>query len=229
MPPFQKPWVAGLLLKELFANDWPPPESSGQLSELQRDALGLLVDSEGWTVNGANAIPQLPVADRRDVRLLIEGVLRFAHTALDDRLGALGPDTVDERVFQRELRQFLQADPEIGARLDEAHGRAGGVTDLGLGRIVLELKVEKGTALTVAEASDQFGAQTVQYASAGDSQVSLLVVLEATAKRAPAGVMGNEIAWFYPETTAGAEANLPSVLGVMVIRSGFPVPSSFSR
>lgn len=89
--------------------------------------------------------------------------------------------------------------------------------------------MEKGTALTVAEASEQFGAQTVQYASAGDSQVSLLAVLEATAKRAPAGVMGNEIAWLYPETTAGADAQLPSVLGVIVIRSGFPVPSSFSR
>lgn len=32
---------------------WPPPESSVQLSELQRDALGPLVDSEGWTINGA--------------------------------------------------------------------------------------------------------------------------------------------------------------------------------
>ena len=53
MPPFQKPWVAGLVLKALFATQWPPPESSGQLSELQRDALGLLVDSEGWTINGA--------------------------------------------------------------------------------------------------------------------------------------------------------------------------------
>ena len=53
MPPFQKPWVAGLLLKELFANDWPPPESSEHLSELQRDALGLLVASDGWTINGA--------------------------------------------------------------------------------------------------------------------------------------------------------------------------------
>ena len=53
MPPFQKPWVAGLALKALFETQWPPPESSGQLSQLQRDGLGLLVDSEGWTINGA--------------------------------------------------------------------------------------------------------------------------------------------------------------------------------
>ncbi len=53
IPPFQKPWVAGLLLKASFATQWPPPESSGQLSELQRDALCLLVDGEGWTIYGA--------------------------------------------------------------------------------------------------------------------------------------------------------------------------------
>lgn len=174
-----------------------------------------------------NALPDLPAADRRDARLLLEGQLRFAHTLLDDRL-ELQPD-VDEAWFQRELRMFLQADPTIGARLEERVGRAGGITDLGLGNIVLELKVEKATPTSFDRVQGQFAEQPTQYASARDSQVSLLGVLDVSAKRAPAGVMGNEIGWAFPETTSGPNAPLPSMVGVVVMRAGFPRPSDFSR
>ena len=127
--------------------------------------------------------------------------MRFAHTVLDDRLDASA--IVDEAWFQQQLKAFLQADPSIGARLGEGVGRAGGTTDLVLGNIVLELKVEKESAPTVTSAGDHYAAQTTQYGSAGDSQVSLLAVLDVSPKRAPAGVMGNEVAWVRP-TMAGA-------------------------
>lgn len=61
----------------------------------------------------SNALPKLDVNVRRDARLLLEGVATFAHTVLDDRLGQ--QDDVDEAWFQRELRSFLQANPQIGA------------------------------------------------------------------------------------------------------------------
>ena len=174
-----------------------------------------------------NAIPSLSSIDRKDARLLLEGVLRFAHTVLDDRLGSA--ENIDEAWFQRQLRQFLQADPGIGARLGERIGRAGGTTDLVLGNIVLELKIEKQSSLSWDVAAKQYTGQATQYASAGDSQVSLVAVLDASPKRAPAGVMGNEIGWVYPDLASGPEPRLPSLVGVVVVRSGFPVPSSFSR
>ena len=86
-----------------------------------------------------NALPSFSVSDRRDVRLLLEGILRFGHMVLDDRLNTM--EDIDEAWFQREIKSFLIADPQIGARLDEKVGRAGGLTDLVLGNIVLELKV----------------------------------------------------------------------------------------
>jgi hypothetical protein len=175
----------------------------------------------------SNALPQLGVEDRRDVRLLLEGVVTFAHTVLDDRLGQ--QDVIDEAWFQRELRFFLQANPQIGARLGERVGRAGGTTDLLLGNIVLELKVEKQSPISHAAACSRYVAQTTQYASAGDSQVSLMAVLDASAKRAPAGVMGNEMGWAYPEVTSGPNPPFPSLVGVVVVRAGFPRPSDFSR
>jgi hypothetical protein len=175
----------------------------------------------------SNALPKLDVNDRRDVRLLLEGVLRFAHSVLDDRLGQ--HSGVEEAWFQRELRFFLQADPTIGARLEEGVGRAGGTTDLVLGNVVLELKVEKAVGISLPGACTRFVGQATQYASAGDSWVSLLAVLDASPKRAPAGVMGNEMGWAYSEVVSGPNPPFPSLVGVVVIRAGFPRPSDFSH
>lgn len=175
----------------------------------------------------SNALPQLSVDDRRDARLLLEGVVTFAHTVLDDRLGQ--QEEVDEAWFQGELRFFLQANPQIGARLGERVGRAGGMTDLVLGNIVLELKLEKTSSISLTAACSRYVGQATQYASAGDSQVSLLAVLDASPKRAPAGVMGNEMGWAYPELASGPNPPFPSLVGVVVLRAGFPRPSDFSR
>ena len=174
-----------------------------------------------------NRLPHLDTKDHRDIRLLLEGVLRYGHTALDERLPE--QNEVDEKWFQRQLRSFLSADQQIGTRLARGRGRAGGTTDLELGNIVLELKVEKNQPVSLQRAKHRFVNQPTQYASAGDSPVSLLVVLDASPKRAPAGVMGNDIGWAYPETAAGPRPAVPSMVGVAIIRTGFPRPSDFSR
>ena len=175
----------------------------------------------------SNALPELDAAIRRDARLLLEALARFAHAVLDDRLGR--HDDIDEAWFQQELRYFLQADSQIGARLSERVGRAGGLTDLVLGDVVLELKVEKESAISLDAVRARYVSQPTQYASAGDCQVSLLAVLDVSPKRAPAGVMGNEMGWAYPETTSGQDPPFPSLVGVVVVRAGFPRPSDFSR
>ena len=175
----------------------------------------------------ANALPTLDADVHRDARLLLEAVARFAHTVLDDRLGR--HDDIDEDWFQQELQQFLQADPRISARLRVHERRAGGETDLVLGAVVLELKVEQEAAISLDMARMRYANQTTQYASADDCQVSLLAVLDISPKRAPAGVMGNEMGWAYPETTSGQDPPYPSLVGVVVIRAGFPRPSDFSR
>ena len=91
-------------------------------------------------------------------------------------------------------------------------GRAGGLTDLVLGDVVLELKVEKESAISLDAVRARYVSQPTQYASAGDCQVSLLAVLDVSPKRAPAGVMGNEMGWAYPETTSGQDPPFPSLV-----------------
>ena len=173
-----------------------------------------------------NRLPHLDERDHRDIRLLLEAVLRYGHTVLDDRLPELRD--VDEKWFQRELKYFFSADQAIGARLLRGVGRAGGTTDLELGNIVVELKVEKNTPVSLERAKHRFVGQATQYASAGDSPVSLLVVLDASPKRAPAGVMGNDIGWVRPETVSGS-GHIPSMVGIAIIRTGFPRPSDLSQ
>ena len=174
-----------------------------------------------------NRLPHLDAKDHRDTRLLLEGILRYAHTVLDERLPE--HNKVDEKWFRRQLRFFLSADSQIGTRLTRGGGRAGGTTDLELDNIVLELKVEKTQPISLERATGRFINQPTQYASAGDSPVSLLVVLDASPKRAPAGVMGNDIGWAYPQTSSGPDSSIPSMVGIAIIRTGFPRPSDFSR
>ena len=174
-----------------------------------------------------NALPNLDATIHRDTRLLLEALARFAHTVLGDRLAP--HDDINEARFQQQLHYFLQADPRIGARLEERAGRAGGMTDLVLGDVVVELKVEKRSPVSLDAASSRYAGQATQYASAGDCQVSLLAVLDLSSKRAPAGVMGNEMGWAQPETTSGQDPPFPSLVGVFVMRGGFPKPSDLSR
>lgn len=174
-----------------------------------------------------NGYPQLPDEDRNDIRLLFEGVLRFAHNALDNRLGA--QEDINEAWFQQELVSFLRADRSIGARLEQQVRRAGGMADLILGNTVVELKIEKKKPISFAEAETRFAAQAVQYASAGDAPISLLIVLDASTKRAPAGVMGNEMGWAKPEVASGHNLLIPSAVGIVIMRAGYPPPSAYSR
>lgn len=174
-----------------------------------------------------NTLPHISTNDRRDVRLLLGTLAGFSHTVIDDRLDA--QIEINEPWFEKELKFFLKANPNIAARLNNQVGRAGGSTDLLLGNIVLELKVEKKKPISLDDAITRFVKQPAQYASAQDSQISLLAVLDASPKRAPAGVMGNEMKWAYPETTSGSSPSFPSMVGVIIIRAGFPRPSDFSQ
>lgn len=103
------------------------------------------------------------------------------------------------------------------------------MTDLLLGDVILELKVEKKSPISLNAACSRHAGQATQYASAGDCQVSLLAVLDVSSKRAPAGVMGNEMDWAYPKTTSGQDPPFPSLVGMFVMRGGFPRPSDLSH
>jgi hypothetical protein len=134
---------------------------------------------------------------------------------------------VRESSFQQAFAAHLQANPLIGNELVEARRLGGGPSDLMLGRVVDELKVENDKAVTLATAL-AYHDQTATYAAPIDCPVSVLTILDASPKTRPPALMGNNLGWVYPDVH-GQASFAPSMVAVAIIPIGFPTPSTFSR
>jgi hypothetical protein len=100
---------------------------------------------------------------------------------------------------------------------------AGGITDLTFRDIPIELKVENSKVLFPKDFSKFFD-QTAAYAIGLGKRIAVLSILDASAKLAPVGVVEDDIAVF-PHKSGQSLI----VIVVVVVRGGFPKPSSYSR
>jgi hypothetical protein len=83
-------------------------------------------------------------------------------------------------------------------------------------------------AITVPECAKFLG-QPVQYGIGCGSQLSILVVLDHSKKQAPPGVIENYVGWLQPALHGRTDARYPSMVGVLIINTNLPVPSTWSR
>lgn len=167
-------------------------------------------------------IRNIPGQDRRDLIHLLEATARFAAQA-NERGDLLG---LNELGFQAKLKQGLVQDSFIGTRVQVAPDMGGGTTDLLLGRLVDELKISH-TAIDLDDA-DRFVRQPTQYASAGDCPISVLTILDDSPKLDPPGIASNYMRWAIPKLHGAASPATPSMVVVVIIPVGFPVPSHWS-
>ncbi len=129
-----------------------------------------------------------------------------------------------EADFQERMRNRLRA--SIGPDLEEHAHAAGGVTDLSLHRIRLELKVDQ-RPINLDNAYNDYGQQIAQYAVGSDRRCGVLAVLCRTLEGAAPGSLENDIGLrVIPPPTGG---NRGVLLGIVLIRSDLPKPSSLSR
>ncbi|MDA8039665.1 MAG: hypothetical protein M0Z69_11005 [Actinomycetota bacterium] len=135
---------------------------------------------------------------------------------------------VTEEVFHDEMELLLREDPELEGRLTRRDAVAGGFDDLLHDDVIAELKVEKRTAATV-EGSAKYLGQPTQYGVGRGSQLSVLVILDHTRKTSPPGVIENYIDWLRPKLHGLDDPRYPSLVGVLIINSNLPVPSTWSR
>lgn len=170
--------------------------------------------------------PNLPRADRDDFFTFFESLLRFAHRAIHDRRLAAQP-RISEAAFQSELRAHLHADPGIGARHWEAPRLASGIADLGLGNVVLELKVEHDRVVTMERAAE-FMSQPAHYAADIDRPVSILCILDDSKKENPPGSLANYMGWLVPSLHGLSDPRFPSLVAVVIVPIRFPRPSDWS-
>ena len=171
-----------------------------------------------------------PAFDTADVRAfcrLFGASVTAAQSIMFDKVFRRGT-SVTESQFHDELEQRLRNDPTLGGRLTRRDRVAGGFDDLLHDSVIAELKVERNKAITIPDCAKFLG-QPVQYGIGCGSQLSILVVLDHSKKQAPPGVIENYVGWLQPALHGRTDPRYPSMVGVLIVNTNLPVPSTWSR
>ncbi len=166
------------------------------------------------------AYPGLHSDDITNTMIVLCGLGNIAAQALKGGLFEAG---TSEQQFQNKATEMLRNRSDIGEHLQGHTEAAGGITDLTFRDIPIELKVENSKVLFPKDFSKFFD-QTTAYAIGLGQRIGVLSVLEASPKSAPVGVVEDDIEVFVHQTGQSS-----IVIVVVVVRGGFPKPSSYSR
>lgn len=170
--------------------------------------------------NKLRTFPGLHSDDVANAMIILGGLGNIAAQALK---GGLFDAGTSEAQFQSKATELLRNRSDIGEHLQGHPEAAGGITDLTFRDIPIELKVENSKVLFPKDFSKFFD-QAAAYAIGLGKRVGVLSVLEASPKSAPVGVVEDDIEAFVHQTGQSSIA-----IVVVVIRGGFPKPSSYSR
>ena len=171
-----------------------------------------------------------PAFNSEDVRAfcrLFAACVRAAQQIMFEKTFMRGAH-VDEGLFHNELERILRADPELDGRLTRRDAVAGGFDDLLHDDVIAELKVSKGSPITVDKSAKYLG-QPTQYGVGRGSQLSCLVILDHGRKTSPPGVIENYIGWLTPKLHGLDDPQYPSLVGVLIINTNLPIPSAWRR
>jgi hypothetical protein len=196
-------------------------------------------DPAGDVITGASALDErilTMLAELRDENIapherdpfgrFLGAIARAGVRIVADREFPAGSDP-SERDFQAELLRRLGMATELGGRVQEHAWQGGGPTDVAHDGVVAELKVERSQPATLERAAD-YMSQATQYASAGQRQLSILVILDMTLKQAPPGVLANTIGWLEPALHGLDDPAYPSRVAVVIVNGNLPIPSAWS-
>lgn len=164
--------------------------------------------------------PGLHSTDVANAMIVLGGLGNIAAQALK---GGFFETGISEADFQGKASEMLRNRSDIGEHLQGHPEAAGGITDLTFRDIPVELKVENSKVLFPKDLTKYFD-QTAAYAIGLGKRIGILSVLEVSPKSAPVGVVEEDIEVFTHKTGRSSIA-----IVVVVIRGGFPKPSSYSR
>ena len=135
---------------------------------------------------------------------------------------------VSERKFHDDLFARLLAEPEIEGRLERGSALGLGFLDVRHDGITAELKVERRTPATKESAPKYIG-QPTQYAAADGARLSILTILDMSAKEQPIGTPENYLFTLGPELHGLTNPEAPSLVAVLIVNGNLPTPSSWAR
>jgi len=166
------------------------------------------------------AFPGLHSDDVANTMIVLGGLGNIAAQALKGGLFKAG---MSEKEFQIKASEMLRNRSDIGEHLQGHPEAAGGITDLTFRDIPIELKVENKKVLFPKDFTKFFD-QTAAYAIGLGKRIAVLSVLETSPKSRPVGVVEGDIEVFVHQV---GQSSIEIV--VVVVRGGFPKPSSYSK
>ncbi len=127
-----------------------------------------------------------------------------------------------EADFQKAVRQELRRVPRIGTDLEEHPAAAGGLTDLSLRGVAIELKSVSSRIKSMADCQ-RYVEQSASYASAKGKRVALLCILDCSAK--------NSAPWPAADGLEILKSAPPAEITVitLVLQGNITRPSKLSR
>lgn len=164
--------------------------------------------------------PGVHSEDLANTMIILAGLGNIAAQANRDALFSFD---ISEKEFQQRATEILRCRSDIGEELQNHPGAAGGITDLTFRDITIELKVANNSNLIPKDCSKFFD-QTAAYTIAFGKRIGVLCVLESSKKTSPTGIIENDI-----EVMTHKTGQSHIIIVVIVVRGGFPKPSSYSR
>jgi hypothetical protein len=168
----------------------------------------------------------IPEAERRAFSDLFKTLANEAQILVANNTFRSGT-SVMEAEFQTRLLERAQS--RLGATNVRTGAEVGGgeMDLVYLDTLTAELKVERTIAARLNNANRYLG-QPTQYASATGRQLSILCILDLTERDTPVGVLANGIGLLKPCIPGDDAPTYPSLVGVIIVSAGLPLPSDWS-
>lgn len=162
----------------------------------------------------------IPPDDLGAALKLASGLAAYMGRVLQDNEIA---EVLTEKQFQALVRAELRRRPDIGSALSEHPRAAGGITDLSLQGVPLELKVE-GEKRLVLEDCKAFVGQATSYVHGNGKRVGVLCVLDCSPK-VQAAAAAEACIGIQQDEASGASTPIITIL----LQANLAKPSSLSR
>lgn len=168
----------------------------------------------------------VPESERRAFSELFKVLANEAQVLVANNTFRAGENVLEAQFQARLLERAQSAVGAVNVRTGAEV--AGGEMDLVyLDTLTAELKVERLTTATLDNANRYLG-QPTHYASAAGRQLSILCILDLTKRDTPVGVLANGIGLFKPRLSGQDDPAYPSLVGVIIVSAGLPLPSAWS-
>jgi hypothetical protein len=164
--------------------------------------------------------PLVPEEDHDHLLTVLRPLANLMGQAVQDNKF---PAAISEAAFQKQVREWLRQQPDIGSQLEEQAHSTGGRTDLSFHGIRIELKIESEKKL-LPDDCKRYVSQPASYAVGTNRRVAVLCVLDCSPKKDVPFPMEDGL-FVYPIDTGTSPVYIICVL----IQGNLAKPSDLSR